>query len=330
MRLIFSKLIPLVIVALALLPSASSAAGARPAAPAANISLAGQTPTRHIVHLRPWGYTGTDRPTAARSVLGSGNLLWGHGPVQHKPVSYLIFWGVGWQTAAGGAPTAPAKIVEKYFNNLAGTAFERILTQYYDSAARISNVHSLAGVAFDPATPPTDTTCGARTIQDSSIQQEAVTMAKKLGWPLSSPNATFYVYTPSGYSVNDGAGDCSKDTFCAYHTWSTSTPGFAYALMAYPFDAGCRVRRAPNGNLDGDSLASMTSHEQFEAITDPQAGNGWIDASNFEIGDKCFWAFPNRYTRLRHGATFELQAEFSNASRSCVNTYTPPRSRRGR
>jgi hypothetical protein len=247
---------------------------------------------------------------------GSGDLAYNGGPVQHYPVSYLIFWGPDWV----GADSGTAGVVQSYFNDLSGTAFENILTQYYDYSGNIVNTHSVGGVWFDTSTPPSDTSCGGATVEDSSLQSEVANAIAANGWPTDGSNAVYYVYTNNGYYINDGTGACSEQVFCAYHNWSSSD-GVAYAAMAYPFGSGCQVPSSPNGNLAGDSLDSVTSHEQFEAATDPQPGSGWVDAAGYEIGDKCAWDFSAGYTYLNNGGTFELQTEYSNATSSCVNAY---------
>jgi hypothetical protein len=107
--------------------------------------------------------------------------------------------------------------------------------------------------------------------------------------------------------------------WCAYHNWSSSQ-GVTYGAMPYP-GSGCQVSTSPNGSVSGDSEVNLTSHEQFEAVTDPQAGNGWIDAAAYEIGDKCAWDFSKGTTALNNGGVFEVQTEYSNATSSCVNSY---------
>lgn len=257
---------------------------------------------------------------AAGTPQGSGDLAWNGGPVQHYPVTYEIFWGPGWSNGAGGV-TADGQVVENYFNDLGGTSFENILTQYYDSAGNVVNTHTVGGIWLDTSTPPTDSSCGGSTVQDSSIQSEVSNAIAANGWPADGSNAIYFVYTANGYYVNDGTGSCSEQTFCAYHNWSNSN-GVAYAAMPYPMALnGCGVPNSPNGNAYGDSLASVTSHEQFEAVTDPQPSSGWVDAAGYEIGDKCAWDFSAGYTYLNYGGTFEVQTEYSNATSSCVNSY---------
>jgi hypothetical protein len=243
--------------------------------------------------------------------------------VQHHPTQYLIFWGPSWATTSNSlVPTG--QLVTKYFADMAGTGFERIVTQYRDQGGPVANTDMLAAAVVDTSVPGTDRSCVGATIQDSAIMQEISHAGQTLNWPAPSVDATYYVFTPPQYAINDGEGHCSTTFFCAYHAWSTTTPGFAYATIPYPTDSSCEVPRSPHHDLAGDSLVSISSHEQLEAITDPQVGRGWIDAADFELADKCATDYPAAYTQLSHGDRYELQAEYSNASRSCVNSYTPP------
>ena len=290
-------------------------------------------PVKHVLHHKPshahWRKHITLFPTRQQmkhlhsgvvsyAVSGSGNLAWNGGSVQETPVSYVIFWGASWNNGAGGV-TSDGQIALNYLNDMGGTPFGNILTQYYDSFTSVANTHHVAGVWLDGSTPPTDTSCGGPTVQDASIQSEVSNAIAANAWPTDGANAVYYVYTPNGDYINDGTGACSEQTFCAYHNYSAT--GVAYGAMAYPFVLnGCGVPQSPNGNSYGDSLASLTSHEQFEAITDPQPGSGWVDASGYEIGDKCAWDFSAGLTSLGAG-TFEIQTEYSNATSSCINSY---------
>ena len=264
-----------------------------------------------------WQKTHRGHVTPYYTPGGSGDLSWYGGPVQENPVVYVIFWGPNWVGSDSGA----ASVVQSYFNDMGSTSFENILTQYYDNYAYVANTNTVAGVWTDTSSAPTDSSCGGPTVEDSSIQNEVANAISANGWPTDGSNAAYFVYTPSGDYVNSG-GSCSDTAggFCAYHNWSSSV-GVAYAAMAYPVDmSGCGIPSSPNGNAVGDALTNVTSHEQFETITDPGAGSGWVDAAGYEIGDKCAWDFSLGYTYL-NGGTFELQSEYSNATSSCVNSY---------
>jgi len=301
-----------------LTPFAFLLAIAASAFPAASVSAASTAAPHHAIHLMPTHQLGTHSNATKPAVSGSGDLTYNGGPVQHSPRTYVVFWGSSWKNS-GGALNSVGNVVDKYFRDVGSTSFENILTQYYDGGGRVQNSQAYGGYWIDSATPGYDYSCGGRTVQDSAIQNEVNHAIASKGWPRDSANAIYYVYTPSGYYVNDGSGSCSEQQFCAYHGYSTSS--LAYAAMAYPLSlSGCGVPSYPNGSAQGDSLVSVTSHEQAEAITDPQL-NAWYDAAGYEIGDKCAWDFSRGYTHLNNGGTFEIQTEYSNASHSCVNSY---------
>ena len=286
--------------------------------PTVGASAASIAKPHHAVHLMPTRQM-AKHAQAQPAVSGSGDLVQHGGAVQHAPRTYAVFWGSSWQ-AAGGALNSSGAIVDAYFRDVGSTSFENILTQYSDSGGRVNNSQSYGGYWIDGSTPPSDSSCsGSATIQDASIQAEVNHAIAMNGWPSDTANAIYYVYTPDGYYVNNGSGSCSEQQFCAYHGYSTSS--LAYAAMPYPIALnGCGVPSYPNGNAQGDSLVSVTSHEQAEAITDPQL-NAWYDGAGYEIGDKCAWDFSQGYTSLNNGGTFEIQTEYSNASHSCVNSY---------
>ncbi len=296
-------------------------------------------PHGHVVQFPTRQDAAQARASSKPQVLGSGDLVYGGGHVLRNPVSYVIFWGAAWGN--GGANAADAQVILNYFNDVGTTNFEHLLTQYSDTTGAIANTHTLGGTFFDSSAPPTDTTCNAKpTIQNQSILDEIGHALSVKGWPTDTTNATYYVYTPSGDYVNAG-GACSDlpGSFCAYHSAAINNLNqiIAYAALPYPISMNvCGVTNFPNGRPVGDSEVNFTSHEQFEAITDPlpcgtptecsAAGfpgqGGWIDTSDFEIGDKCAWIFPstnNGTTPLNNGGTFEMQLEYSNATSSCVN-----------
>ncbi len=269
---------------------------------------------------------------------GSGDLVLNNGSVQLRPKAYLIFWGPNWKDSSGNL-TKDGQIVEKYFSDVGGSNFENILTQYYmqmpnGSLSYIPNTLQYAATQawIDTSTPPNSHLCVRNTVEDSAIQAEVETAIQKNGWPQDDPSATFFVYTPPGWAVRFPAPfpfwyeGCSNRSpgFCGYH-WTNPVSLNRYAAIVFP-TTNCFVTQSPNGNIPGDSLANITSHEQFEAITDPLPYYGWADSSTptkQEIGDKCAWNFLAGYTDLRNGGVFELQEEYSNATHSCVNTFTP-------
>lgn len=259
-----------------------------------------------------------EHPTSAFSaVQSSGPLVYGGGPVVHHPTSYLILWGASWT----GADSAVAAIIRGYFADLGGTAFENILTQYHDTSGPISAAHTLGGVWVDSSAPPTDTSCGSPTVEDAALQSEINTAIATQAWPRDSGDAVYEVFAPCGVVIKVGTHRCNVPAggWCAYHGWA-GTDGVAYIGVPYPAPA-CQVPTLPNGNVAGESAVNLGSHELFEAISDPQPTSGWADGAGQEIGDKCAWDFSGGPVHLNNGGTFEVQAEYSNASGSCVTAY---------
>ncbi len=271
-----------------------------------------RTQQKHVPTGQPTG-----KPRTQPNVQGNGDLQFHGGPVEETPRVFLIFWGSTWNNGSNGI-TQDGQIVKNYFQDVGNTSFEAILTQYFDANVHIPSTLTLGGTFLDFSNPPTDFSCGGPTVQDSSIQTEVHNAILANGWP-TDPNATYFVYTPSNAFVNDGFNNCSEQVFCGYHGFSSS--GVPYSAMPYPLNLStCPPLAVPNGNAAGDSLVSVSSHEQFEAISDPRL-NAWFDAAGFEIGDKCAWDFSAGLTHLNNGGTFAVQTEYSNASHSCVNTF---------
>lgn len=350
------------ILALAAIIASAPSAAARP--PDARVRHLAPPPKPHVVqphHPKPKrpGKVAPDWPnlparpgsssTNAGGSTSSGSLpsgitsqlYWHGGPVQTHPEAYAIFWGPYWKTVSGS--NADWQIVENYFQDVTGTPFASILTQYYDGTGSIANAPRFGGAWFDTSPPPTDLSCLGTTIEDSAIQTEVANAITTNNWPADA-NATYFVYTPPDNLVNasdlggllvtgcSGFGLTGGSQYCGYHYYLNSI-GVAYAVLPYPSqNAGCVLSQSPNSNVYGDSLVNATSHEQFEAITDPQVQvtngsivkNGWYDDSGAEIGDKCALSFPSAYTKLANGGQFNIQDEFANTLDQCVNEFAAP------
>jgi hypothetical protein len=118
--------------------------------------------------------------------------------------------------------------------------------------------------------------------------------------------------------------------FCAYH--SQVSNGTVYANMPFPiylsttgFTCGSNVNfgviESPNGNPDGDTVISPSSHEINESITDPDTATGWFDSSGFENGDECNFVYGATqgasgqfFNQVINGHDYLTQEEFSNSS----------------
>jgi len=253
-------------------------------------------------------------PHALKTRLApANNLLYGGGPIQKVPHIYLIFWGWSSQNDTTHDPSGLATYLINYVSALGGSNYANIATQYYENArGYITNpTGQLSGTWFDSSQPP-------QNYAESDIQSEANKAITRFGY---NADADYFVVTPHGVTTS-GFGT----QWCAFHNSMTSGNGpVAYTDFPYIPDAGqgCGQGSVNSpGTLDGVSIVG--GHEMTETITDPGAGNGWIDANGQEIGDKCAWT--NLQNDVMYGgASFPNQPEWSNATSSCVHTYgTPP------
>ncbi|HZU70477.1 MAG TPA: hypothetical protein VFA09_24610 [Ktedonobacteraceae bacterium] len=237
--------------------------------------------------------------------LGSGNLQYFGGPIQKYPKVYITFWD--WSSD----PYSEAPYLENFLAGVGGSSWLNTVTQYNDTSRGYvtSPSNQLLGTWNDTVDPaPTQPT-------QSQLAQEALVSAAHFGY---NPDATYFIATATGKS---SAGFGSQ--YCAWHNviWNQSDP-VEYTDFPYIPDAGGEcgmndVNPGPAGYLDGVSI--VAGHELAEAQTDPQL-NAWADWDGYEIGDKCEWINLQNIT-LPTG-TFAIQPLWSNASGSCVASYS--------
>ncbi len=193
--------------------------------------------------------------------------------VQHTPTLYLIFWGSNWN---GTGATLRQQLINMY-DGLAGSAYQGILTQYYDA-------HGFISSSVDVAAAYTDTGVSApSSVSDSSITSEVASMISARGWTRSF-DAQFVVLTAPGSTYASGFG--SK--FCAYH--GIDSGGSSYTFVPYvgdqPFDNGCSGYD-PNFNVN-HVTSMLAAHEYSESATDPQLDTWYTsDTTGYEIADIC-------------------------------------------
>ncbi len=179
-------------------------------------------------------------------------------------------------------------------------------------------------------------------VDDAQVQAETnrVVTAQKLPVNLAH---IYVLYLPKHVESCFNAGSTTTSTnactinhqpsaaFCAYH--SQVSNGTVYANLPFPaYESGtgftcgtdgnfAGVIESPNGNPDGDTVISPTSHEVSEAITDPDTMTGWFDSSGFEIGDECNFTYGTTqgasgqfFNQVINGHNYLTQEEFSNSS----------------
>jgi uncharacterized repeat protein (TIGR01451 family) len=310
-------------------------------------------PVSHAAHLfRPRAAYGVGSAPAGANAPSmpyapTDNLPPGNGDVMLNTTAYLIYW-----TPNNTIAASYKNLLERFFNDVGGTAFLNIVTQYYGNNGTIQNVVNLGGTW-------TDTTNGydaydsshhgtvAAPLQDSDIQKEVDAAIAANGWP-TGPDKMFFVFTEKGIESCNG-GDCTplvNNKYCAYHSWfgSGSTERI-YANMPFVNSASwdCNNTSGTPTDADADREISTTSHELFEAITDPHPNDTWTDGNcggNVacgEIGDKCSYFFPNAANAdgsnlTLHGNPYNVQPEWSNgtftalgghANDGCTHAYQP-------
>jgi hypothetical protein len=293
---------------------------------------------RSAAHQRVSGLVPSHAGRAASGVSGAGQLRYHGGPVEHTNTVRAIYWvPAGYSVSSTYEP-----LINRFFTDVAADSGKTSNvyysdTQYYDGSGHSSYSSSVAAPYVDtnpyPASGCNDnvsqtTVC----LTDAQLQAEITSLVNANAWPRGG-STEYFLFTPQNVgSCTDGGGrECAFSYYCAYHSWiGSGSNEILYANMPYTdtVPAACDGAPHPNGS-DADPTISVVSHEHNETITDPN-GNAWYDAAGYENGDKCAWNFgksigltgSGAYNQLINGNTYEIQQEYSNATRRCVLTGT--------
>lgn len=265
------------------------------ATPALRSDAATPTLNANTAILRPHGYY-----YGAQGVANNpspGRLIYHGGPTMRTgSTNYLIFW----QPSGSYMSPTYKTLLQRYFNDVGGSSFYGLMTQYYDRGGTIQNSSNLGGVWTDTSAYPSGT------LSDANIETEIGKAMTANGWT-GGINHEFFVYYARGENAcSSHVGGCAFSTWCAFH-WISQINGqwTLYANMPYVGTnlPNCgnqsstgQLYPGPNGDRDADSEISVSSHEEFETVTDPldhftSSYNGWLDAKGFEIGDKCAYYY---------------------------------------
>ena len=240
-----------------------------------------------IVPLHP----GPAAPAAAAPATPP-NLTYRGGPLLTAVQVFTVFWGAAWQ----GAQAQLAQQLNQFFGYVLTSPLQDQMTEYNTAGATIGH-GALAGTRTITAKSP------ARSITDARIQAAIQSWIKAGTVPPATAETLYFVYLPPGVTVSMG-GQKSCSAFCGYHE-SIGGKVF-YAVMPFPGCSGCA-----GGLATLDALTSTSSHELYEAITDPIPGQGWYDDANGEIGDICAW-------QTRKLDRWTVQLEWSNKAGRCL------------
>jgi hypothetical protein len=271
----------------------------------------GLRPTPHIF----W----SQGPTFATAT--TSNLIYHGGPVMAgKMKAYAIFW----EPSGSFVSSTYNKLLKRYFRDVGNSGLYKNNKQYTDTSGQAPTDARLAGTLVDtspyPSTP---------FLQDADIRNEVTHAMSVKGWKPSITHA-FFVFTALNESICSPFGPCSapNSSLCAYHFgFSTLNAPILYAAMPYAgnFLPGCYgLSGSPNHDIDADAEINLTSHEQMELATDPEA-SGWFGPAgifNDEIGDKCAGVFgplsANGADISLKGHPYVVQEEWDNAVSGCV------------
>jgi uncharacterized protein with LGFP repeats len=266
---------------------------------------------------------------------GSGDLLPNSQSVIKNPKAYLIFEDVNsfWEQTFSdpdprvnyGKTLTNMQVVEQYFTDVSGSAFERLLGQY----SGISNTITLSkAVVLSMAPSFHSDLCGTNTISDSGTDGTGIAdiwNAVAAQAPIDS-STIYFVFTPKGFNVYAPWQSCTDQPTCGYHHDFLLGEGI-YAVIPYGGGSCGAIGVTDSNGVQID--INTASHEQFEAITDPGTGqvgtsDGWHDSSGFggEIGDKCQNEHLGAYL---NGHNYpDVQGEYDNSSTAVDPTTGQP------
>ena len=270
---------------------------------------------------------------------GQGPMLYHGGSVMRDVTNYVIIWNPAGSTFS---PTYQQSI-EQYFKGVGSTPFSEIYTQYGDNTGvPVPSTSHFGGTWVDTTNAYPHTGTVADPLVGSDITAEvARAITANPTWQGPGLSTMYFVYLGqniiecfkgssntfgcfAGIDINGASPPASSGnpntvpgagTYCAYHSTSGSS---IYATMPYAASSNsCGSQSAyPNGK-DQDLVLSPTSHEQFEAYTDPNL-DAWYDSTGTggEIGDKCAYTYgqvePDGTTEVLSGLRYQLQEEWSN------------------
>lgn len=271
-------------------------------------------------------------PLANYQAYGSNDLTPHQGSVITNPTAYLIFEG-SW--AASDMQT-----VKQYFIDVSGSSLEGILTQYSGISDTITVSGSVVDTNFLYGTNCSTPYFGSNTVEDdgwadssNQVYDEITNKINDNHW--STTNAIFFLFPPPNFEVADPFQSCATPA-CGYHN---NIGAVIYAVIPWGGGGCTNDSTFPSNATALDKTINTTSHEQFEAITDPTwtwilpSGNdGWYSSDTCngnpcEIGDKC--SNPNIGTATHPGVFLNghfynaVQGEYSNLTGNCEYPAPP-------
>ncbi|GAC1445689.1 MAG: hypothetical protein NVSMB52_07770 [Chloroflexota bacterium] len=271
------------------------------------------------------------------------NMPYRGGAVMHQPTVYPIFWlPDGYHFHPDGSAHSDAdyeNLVTQFLNDLGGTSFYSLLTQYSDSKGPVSNTLDVGDAIVDTTPFPGNRGTIDHPLRDSEVRKEILNVIDQQQLDVNPSETLFLVYTPFDLQVcsngNPAKHQAPVCTYrpgnkgrCGYHSYMTShATRYLYGVVTNS-DSFCHHWQtqitddsAPNGDVYADIAVDVTSHELFEAVTDPFL-NAWGANSSDEIGDKCSNLIgsvaDDGSNVVLNGDPYIVQKEWNNSRGGCT------------
>jgi hypothetical protein len=291
----------------------------------------------HMAH-RGMLVRGANGPTGAAS---PNDLTYHGGSVMRDVTNYVIIWNPPGSTFGANYQ----RDIEQYFHDVGGTPFMTINSQYGDSTGvAVPNTNHFGGTWVDTANAYPHAGTVADPINGSDIRDEVDrAIAANPTWQAPGLSTMYFVYlgqniiecfkgsgdTFGCFAGTDSGGNtppapsgnpntvAGAATYCAYHS---SFGAKVYATMPYAGSSTQCGNNPPYPNSrDTDLVISPTSHEQFEAYSDPNLDAWYNDTTGNENGDNCAYNYgpapafePDGTNMVFSGHRYQTQLEWSN------------------
>jgi len=268
------------------------------------------------------------------------------GPVMVNQVkTYLIYWtptGVVLDSSVTDGTGNFRTLSQQFYGDVSGSGYMNIVTQYpgtcsgspcvlSNGADAVKNISVWVDTqAYPHPGVNNDSGTQANPLTDADIQNEVTRAISQNHWTADA-NSIFFVITGIFSSNGKLVEECDSTganctfkgvAFCAYHSQFSLT-FYSFLSDASFARGGCDegIPTAVNTQIASDREVALMTHEFMETVTDPQSNAWFRDTTAGEIGDLCN-QIPGELTS--NGHAYAVQQQWSNASSSCVSSYSVP------
>jgi len=179
---------------------------------------------------------------------------------------FPIYWGRFWRLAAGETLSSE---LNRFFDVILASEMMEKLSRFYTHEMQITHGRRVGALTEATANPGTLTNAG-QMVTDAHVQAGLRSLIFENKAPAPNPNTLYFIYLPPGVTSQQGSLESCRD-YCGYHGSTANVPHrIRYVVEASLGCASCSF---------GSDLASLTkssSHDLWEAITDPDL-DAWFD-----------------------------------------------------